>query len=109
MAGSVSPILSEMGEVEGYEIHMGVTEPGTDREALDGDGRVSDDGLVFGTYMHGLFMNPSAANALLSYLYTKKGLTYEPLLAGGVDPYDELADLFEKHVDMDAIVSMLEK
>jgi adenosylcobyric acid synthase len=108
-AGPVSPILSGMGEVEGYEIHMGITEPGIDREALYGDGRVSDDGLVFGTYMHGLFLNTSAANALLSYLYTSKGLLYEPLLSGGADPYDELADLFEKNVDMDAIVSMLEK
>ena len=27
-AGPVPPILSGMGEVEGYEIHMGVTEPG---------------------------------------------------------------------------------
>ncbi len=105
----VPPILSEIGEVEGYEIHMGETEPGSDREAFEGEGRVSSDGLVFGTYMHGLFLNPSAANALLSYLYRKKGLVYEPVAAGRKDPYDELADLFEKHVDMDAVIAMLGK
>ncbi len=80
-AAPVLPILSSMGEVTGYEIHMGVTEPGTDREAFSGDGRVSPDGLVFGTYMHGLFLNPTAANALLAYLYGKKGLPYMPIPA----------------------------
>ena len=101
------PILSTMGEVSGYEIHMGVTESGTNNEALEGDGRVSDDGLVFGTYMHGLFLNPAAVNSLLSYLHSKKGLPFIPVPAGGSDPYDSLADLFEEHVNMDAIVKLL--
>jgi len=103
----IPPILSAMGEVSGYEIHMGITESGRDREALEGDGRVSDDGLVFGTYLHGLFLNPSAVNALLSYLSAKKGLLFTPKSAGESDPYDVLADLFEEHVDMDAIVALL--
>ncbi len=103
----VPPILSLMGTVTGYEIHMGVTGEGTDREALCGDGRVSTDGLVFGTYMHGLFLNPSAANALLSYLYGKKGLPFVPIIQGGTDPYDTLATFFEQHVDMAAILALL--
>ena len=103
----VPPILSSMGEVSGYEIHMGVTESGRDREALEGDGRVSDDGLVFGTYLHGLFLNPSAANALLSYLFAQKGLPFTPIPVREADPYDELADLYEEHVDMDAIMALL--
>jgi adenosylcobyric acid synthase len=106
-ARPVPPILSAMGMVTGYEIHMGRTEPGGCREALEGDGLVSSDGLVFGTYMHGLFQNPGAANALLSYLYRKKGLPYDPIPATATDPYDTLADLFEKHVDMDAVAGML--
>jgi adenosylcobyric acid synthase len=96
-----------MGEISGYEIHMGITESGRDREALQGDGRVSDDGLVFGTYLHGLFLNPSAVNALLSYISAKKGLLFTPISSGESDPYDVLADLFEEHVDMDAIVALL--
>ena len=103
----VPPILSAMGEVSGYEIHMGVTESGGNREAFEGDGWVSDDGLVFGTYLHGLFLNPSAANALLSYLSARKGLSFTPILAGESDPYDMLADIFEEHVDMNAIVALL--
>ena len=107
-ARPVPPILSAMGPVSGYEIHMGTTEAGTCQEALDGDGLVSSDGLVFGTYMHGLFQNPAAVNALLSYLSSKKGLSFTPLSRVTADPYDMLADLFEEHVDMDAIVAMLE-
>jgi adenosylcobyric acid synthase len=101
------PILSAMGEVSGYEIHMGVTESGNNRDALEGDGRVSDDGLVFGTYLHGLFLNPSAVNALLSYLYERKGIPFTSITAGDSDPYDVLADLFEEYVNMDAIESLL--
>ncbi|MGB9176610.1 MAG: cobyric acid synthase [Methanoregula sp.] len=106
-ARPVPPILSAMGTVTGYEIHMGTTEPGTCQEALDGDGLVSSDGLVFGTYMHGLFQNPAAVNALLSYLSTKKSQSFTPIPALAADPYDTLADLFEEHVDMDAIVALV--
>lgn len=106
-AAGVPPILPAIGEVTGYEIHMGVTNGGCDREAFEGDGRVSDDGLVFGSYMHGLFLNPNAANALLSYLHEKKGLMFEPVLSDCADPYETLADLFEEHVDMEMIVALL--
>lgn len=106
-ACNIPPILSGMGEVSGYEIHMGETKQGLDREALTGDGRVSADGLVFGTYMHGLFLNASAVNALLTYLYGKKGVPFEPIKADDADPYDRLADLFEKHVDMDRVEEMV--
>lgn len=108
-ARNIPPILSGIGTVTGYEIHMGITESGKNREAFDGDGRVSNDGLVFGTYLHGLFLNVTAANALLSYLYKKKGLPFEPITASSADPYDVLADLFEEHVDMDAIEAMLKE
>lgn len=108
-ARPVPPILSAMGTVTGYEIHMGTTGSGTCQEALDGDGLASGDGLVFGTYMHGLFQNPAAVNALLSYLSMKKGLAFTPLQATAADPYETLADLFEEHVDMDAIVALLKR
>ncbi|MFA4877764.1 MAG: cobyric acid synthase [Methanoregula sp.] len=107
-ACNVPPILSAFGEVTGYEIHMGTTSAGTSREALHGDGLASEDGLVFGTYLHGLFQNPGAANALLSYLYARKGLPFVPITTAESDPYDMLAEIFEQHVDMDRIVSLLE-
>jgi adenosylcobyric acid synthase len=106
-ANDIPPILSSMGEVDGYEIHTGVTEPGHEKEALAGDGRVSADGLVFGTYMHGLFQNPSAVNALLSYLYAQRKERFVPIAQREKDPYDELAAIFEAHVDMDAVCALL--
>jgi adenosylcobyric acid synthase len=91
--------------VEGYEIHMGTTERGRDRSAFGSDGAVSDDGLVIGTYMHGLMTNPGAVNALLAFLYKKKGEHFTPVDEhGGHDRYDELAGLFERHVDMEAVL-----
>lgn len=105
-ASPVPPILSAIGTVTGYEIHMGVTKSGSSREAFGGDGRVSNDGLVFGTYMHGLFQNPSAANALLSFLHEKKGMSFEPIPELAGDPYEALADHFEQHVDMERIVAL---
>jgi adenosylcobyric acid synthase len=106
-ASKIQPILSEIGSVTGYEIHMGITTSGINRDAFEGDGRASDDGLVFGTYMHGLFQNVSAANALLSYLYRKKALPFTPITTFSADPYEVLADLFEEHVDMNAIEALV--
>ncbi|MDD1712196.1 MAG: cobyric acid synthase [Methanoregulaceae archaeon] len=103
----VPPILSWIGEVDGYEIHMGVTIRGDDQEAFEGDGACSADGLVFGTYMHGLFCNRSAIHALLSFLHQRKGVVFEPGdLHDRPDPYDALAAAFEAHVDIDRIISL---
>ena len=115
-ANPVGPILSAMGEVTGYEIHMGETDRGGDAEAFTGDGAVSPDGLVFGTYLHGLFQNEGAVQALVSYLYRKKGLRFGDRGAGvssagpvRPDPYDRLADLFEAHLDMEKILSFFRR
>jgi adenosylcobyric acid synthase len=125
-ANPVGPILSAMGEVTGYEIHMGETDRREDGEAFSGDGAVSPDGLVFGTYLHGLFQNKGAVSALLSFLFLRKGLPFtgditpgkhslpvrrgdsregSEKIDGGPDPYDQLADLFEANLDMEKILS----
>jgi adenosylcobyric acid synthase len=124
-ARPVGPILSGMGEVTGYEIHMGETDRGEAGEAFTGDGAVSPDGLVFGTYLHGLFQNKGAVSALLSYLYRQKGLRFAGKTTRGGSPipvspgrdhhegkedtgmpdaYDRLADLFEGNLDMEKIL-----
>lgn len=105
------PILPAMGEVAGYEIHMGETERRDLPEAFAGEGAATPDGLVFGTYMHGLFQNPGAVNALLAYLSARRGVAFEPVAEGNggalgaVDAYDALARHFEEHVDMEAIMA----
>lgn len=104
---SIPPILSLMEKVKGYEIHMGETERGSVERAFIEEGAVSDDGLVIGTYLHGLFQNPSAVNALLSFLYSRKGIRFTPLPENAIDdPYEKCARWFEEHVDMDTILAI---
>jgi adenosylcobyric acid synthase len=105
-AAPVPPILNAMGTVSGYEIHMGTTVLKSGRTAFTGEGAVSDDGLVFGTYLHGLFMVPSAAEALLSYLYSRRGLTFTGIEEQNEDPYDLLADHFEAHLQMERLLTL---
>ncbi|MBS1194427.1 MAG: cobyric acid synthase [Methanomicrobiales archaeon] len=110
-ARPVGPILTPMGTVTGYEIHMGTTERGADTEAFDAEGAVSADGLVIGTYLHGLFQNESAIRALVEFLYRRKGLVPPGEQEGAAavpgstgDPYEALADLFEAHIDLEKIL-----
>ncbi|OPY37598.1 MAG: cobyric acid synthase [Methanoregula sp. PtaU1.Bin051] len=107
IACDIPPILASMGEVKGYEIHMGETDLKTSRQAFDGDGAVSSDGLVFGTYMHGLFLNPHAVNALLAFLAARKGVNISLVPDGENDPFDQLAELFEEHVRVDELIRIL--
>ncbi len=96
--------------LEGYEIHMGVTETrGAAFCALDG-GRL--DGCrqenVMGTYLHGLFDSGEVTEKLCAWLCARKGIPSD-----GAAPesrtqyrerqYDALADAVRAALDMDAI------
>ncbi len=80
-----------------------VRDPGVP-PAFGDDGAVSDDGLVIGTYLHGLFQNPSAVDGLLSYLHERRGLAYEPVADD--DPYRRLALLVAENVDLDRLLAL---
>lgn len=120
------------GEVSGYEIHMGITtryeEHGfvaIDRPAEkngipailleDGrrDGIEREDGLVFGSYLHGLFDNEALTDALLKRLADQKGIhagkQTESLADYKERQYDKLADLVRKSLDMEQIYRILEQ
>jgi len=106
---------------EGYEIHMGETVLGAGShsflslrrlgdDSIISDGAVNDDGRIFGTYMHGLFDSPSGLNALLSHLRRLCGRVESEQISSGVDRerhFDELADHFRRHLDMDAIYKLV--
>ena len=98
------PILSRMGTVHGYEIHAGVSEIFGDT-AFEDEGAVAEGGLVFGTYLHGLFDNASAVDALVSYLSDVRGLPYEPVAEKG-DPYDNLARHLEGCLDVEKLMEI---
>jgi adenosylcobyric acid synthase len=59
-------------DVEGYEIHMGVSHGAAlDRPAFEIDGRpegaCSEDGQILGSYLHGMFDHPASCAALLRW------------------------------------------
>lgn len=99
----LGPIKGQL--ITGYEIHMGETEG--EEPAFGDDGSVSKNGIVIGTYLHGLFENDNFRNSFLAYLYDKKGLTYKNKIHR--DGIEELAGFIGSHVNMDSIYRMLEE
>ena len=98
----LGPLVGE--KVRGYEIHMGETEGG--KPAFGDDGCVSRDGLVFGTYLHGLFENENIRNSFLSYLYKKKSMIFRSKKEG--DTIEELSKFIERNLNMDLIYKRIE-
>jgi adenosylcobyric acid synthase len=101
----------------GYEIHMGRSDVAGSAPAFrirsstatSDDGVVSDDGLVVGTYMHGLLENPALRLALLRRLAARKGVELaerEPV-ATVDEAIDALAASVREHLDLAAIGNMI--
>jgi adenosylcobyric acid synthase len=94
--------------VRGYEMHMGVTEgPALARPwfALDDgrpEGSLSANGLVMGSYLHGLFAADSFRHAFLGRFGAgpRKAAAYA---AGVEDTLDALADHLEASLDLDRL------
>jgi adenosylcobyric acid synthase len=97
-------------DFEGYEMHMGDTHlsAGTAPFALlDGDrpdGAVSADGLVLGTYCHGLLASGPLRRALLKRIGSaSEGADHGRLVDAALD---ELARELERHLDIDALLAL---
>ncbi len=102
----------QQAPVTGYEIHMGITKGDALNNPLvvlsDGtDGVISQDNQIAGTYLHGLFEQPEACDALLSWagLTAPKTPDYRALREQGID---RLADAAEKHLDIDRILHIMD-
>lgn len=98
----------------GYEIHLGVSK-GADLQRplvmLEGnrpDGALSDDGQVAGTYCHGLFDQPQALSALLSWAGCADAITIDFTARRETD-LNRLADAVETHLDWAKIDHILEQ
>ena len=124
-----SPILDSIrGDIiTGYEIHMGrsrVTASGHTEMLIpfEDDGFMSDNGLVIGTYLHGLFGNVNMRKAVIRYLTRNKAepdIKHDPKQAqlreahkelgcrADADPFDELADMLREHIDLGRIYKLL--
>ncbi|WP_159982883.1 MULTISPECIES: cobyric acid synthase [unclassified Novosphingobium] len=99
---------------KGYEMHMGVTD-GPDAlrafASLDGaqspsrsDGAISRDGLVLGTYCHGLLARPDLRAALLWRIGAQSdGFDNDARVDAALDA---LAEAMEEHLDIDDLLAL---
>jgi adenosylcobyric acid synthase len=71
------------------------------------EGAMSDDGQIIGTYLHGLFDHPDACQALLKVLGLTDG-EQSDYQAHRERELDRLADMLEHHVDIEAVIALIE-
>jgi adenosylcobyric acid synthase len=106
-------------EITGYEIHMGQTGSQNHPAAFQVmetpqgkanylDGAASDDCLIFGSYIHGLFHNVNFTQALLSRLRQLRGLPVAATVSINKDKqYDELAGIVRQNLDMRRVYKIM--
>lgn len=115
-------------KVEGYEIHMGLSEWSQDETLTsfmeikeeNGDpvnmpeGAFSKDRKIAGTYLHGIFDNSQFTRAYFNDVRKAKGLS--PIDEAPVNfveyknqQYDELARIVEESLDMESIYRIIEE
>ncbi|GFN23772.1 cobyric acid synthase [Thermanaeromonas sp. C210] len=109
-------------EVKGYEIHMGasslvagqpafkITRRGSVLVDID-DGAQSDDGLVWGTYIHGIWDNDAFRHRILDVLRARRGL---PARESGLEfdadqerRFDALAAVVARHLDLKRLAAIM--
>jgi len=97
-------------DIDGYEIHAGVTE-GSDlarpvcQLEQGSDGAISLDDQVLGTYVHGLFEQASACDALLEWAGLNNADTPDYHALRDTD-IDRLADMIEDNMDHDKLAEL---
>ncbi len=108
--------------VSGYEIHMGWTEELMAKRPVvrvtrragqpvqHEDGMCSEDGRVWGTYLHGIFDAPVFRRWWLNRLRQRGGLPLLPTSNEGQSDtaYDRLADVVRSHLNMTAVYELVE-
>ena len=103
-------------QLDGYEIHMGVStvkgDPFCHLSNGKDDGCVS--GNVFGTYLHGLFDTGELTETLIRWLASRKGIDpgemkIIPHEVYVQQQYDILADAVRKVLDMDKIYEIMDR
>ncbi|WP_019542052.1 cobyric acid synthase [Selenomonas bovis] len=110
--------------LSGYEIHMGRTEftapvrhpfhlTRQGENAVNiWDGALSEDGRVFGTYLHGVFDHDSFRRQFLNVLRLHKGLRPLPVQRNRhlekERAYDRLAETVRKSLDMEKLAAIME-
>jgi adenosylcobyric acid synthase len=110
--------LLEAGlSITGYEIHMGRTTYGEGIAPLFNiispenryDGAIDNNGLIMGTYIHGLFDNHEFRRVFINYLRKKKGLPSRMTInqISKEAEYNNLAALIRENVDLTNLTSLI--
>jgi adenosylcobyric acid synthase len=96
-------------EVHGYEIHMGFTDRHAYQPFLDlvcgPDGCVTADGMVAGTYLHGIFEHAEPRHAILEALARARGFSRSRGPQSSANAYDELAGVLAETLDLGFVAS----
>jgi adenosylcobyric acid synthase len=116
LAAAATAGLPVAGPVSGYEIHHGVTTRAAEQQPLLRltrrgensvdllDGAISADGRIWGTYLHGLFDQGPARDALLAQVRQRRGLRAVPGVPHSLEvELDRLADHLQAHLDLAAL------
>lgn len=108
--------IHDHSAIDAYEIHMGRTEiengpsGGSPFEIEGGraDGMASADGVVVGTYMHGLLEHVGVRRSMLRRLASRKGKVFASTdLASAESAIDHLANSVGEHLDVNALFTMV--
>jgi adenosylcobyric acid synthase len=113
--------LSSNFKIKGYEIHHGQSYNLNNAKAVfkitkaNGkkvnrlDGLISENGYVWGTYIHGIFDNDIFRRDFLNRIRIKKGLApIKTYCEFNIDrEFDKLAELFRKNLDMKFLYNIL--
>ena len=69
------------------------------------DGAISADGQILGCYLHGLFDEPAAADALLRHAGLRSGAAVD-MPAMREAAFERLADAVDAHLDMPRLLAL---
>ena len=112
--------VGDHGRIEGYEIHMGITDTNNEKPLFTidahpekvGEGSVKESIRLYGTYLHGVFERPAFRRYFISSLRksnrTESSKPSKDYKESEDYNLDKLADGFEKHMDMEAFDRILE-
>lgn len=123
-ASSVNGVVRDQILVRGYQIHMGITRRETElpcfrvhhqsvlseKDKEEYDGAIRKDGLVWGTYIHGVFDEPGFRRAWLNRARARKGLppldelVSKMVTARSQAELDRWADHVSHHLDFSRLI-----
>ncbi len=104
------------GYISGYEIHCGVTQSNTNCKSFCkitdqnghcySDGLISNDGLILGTYLHGLFESKEVIQAILVWVSGKNHSAVDWKQVREKE-LERLADMLEESLDISMIIKAI--